>query len=131
MTALMWVFWVYLLLPMLSIILWLLGGFFFYHEVIYQGGYQYLIELCKKLGFTVVIAFSILRFWGYYNYVAFGKKNRRKMVKKTTPEELAQIFNISSLQVLELQKQKEVHLDASNCLQLTNIKVCLEDSSNQ
>ena len=107
-TTLMWGIWIYLFLPLLNVILWLLGFHLFYIKVIEKGGYIQLLNLLGKMGWAVLLVFGILRLWGYYNYIRFGKKNRRKSVSPTTADQLSEFFNLPRDQVLEMQSKKEV-----------------------
>ena len=107
-TTLMWGLWIYLFLPLLNVILWLLGFHLFYVKVIERGGYIHLLNLLGKVGWAVLLIFGILRLWGYYNYVRFGRKNRRKIVAPTTADQLSGFFHLPPDQVLELQSKKEV-----------------------
>ena len=104
----MWGLWIYLFLPLLNVILWLLGFHLFYVKVIERGGYIHLLNLLGKVGWAVLLIFGILRLWGYYNYVRFGRKNRRKIVSPTTADQLSGFFHLPPDQVLELQSKKEV-----------------------
>ena len=112
-TTLMWGIWIYLFLPLLNVILWLLGFHLFYIKVIEKGGYIQLLNLLGKMGWAVLLVFGILRLWGYYNYIRFGKKNRRKSVSPTTADQLSEFFNLPRDQVLEMQSKKEVVWPAS------------------
>lgn len=107
-TTLMWALWLYLFLPLLNVILWLLGVRFFYVEVFEKAGYVQLLTLLNKMGWGVLVLFAILRFWGYYNYIKFGRKDRRKSRSSTTVEQLSKSFNLPPEKILELQSQKEV-----------------------
>ena len=112
-TTLMWGLWIYLFLPLLNVILWLLGFHFFYVKVIEKGGYIQLLNLLGKMGLAVLFIFGTLRLWGHYNYIRFGKKNRRKSVSPTTADQLSEFFNLPRDQVLEMQSKKEVVWPAS------------------
>jgi biofilm PGA synthesis protein PgaD len=107
-TTLVWALWLYLFLPLLNIILWLLGIRFFYVEVIEKAGYLQLLNLFTKMGWSILVVFIVLRFWGYYNYFRFGKKDRRKFVSSTTVEQLSGVFNLPPEKIIELQSKKEV-----------------------
>jgi biofilm PGA synthesis protein PgaD len=107
-TTIMWGLWIYLFLPLLNVILWLLGFHLFYVQVIEKGGYIQLLSLLGKLGWAVLLVFGILRFWGYYNYLRFGRRNRRKSVSPATADQLSGFFHVPSDQVLEMQSKKEV-----------------------
>jgi biofilm PGA synthesis protein PgaD len=107
-TTLMWGLWIYLFLPLLNVVLWLLGFHLFYVKVIERGGYIQLLTLLGKMGWAVLLVFGTLRLWGYYNYIRFGKKNRRKSVSPTTADQLSGFFHLPRDQVLEMQSKKEV-----------------------
>jgi len=107
-TTLVWALWLYLFLPLLNIILWLLGIHFFYVEVLEKAGYLQLLNLFYKMGWSILVVFAVLRLWGYYNYRRFGKKDRRKFVSATTVEQLSGHFNLPPGQIIELQSKKEV-----------------------
>lgn len=107
-TTLMWALWLYLFLPLLNVILWFLGVRFFYVEVFEKAGYLQLLNLLNKIGWGILAVFAILRFWGYYNYLRFGRKDRRKSTSSTTVGQLSESFNLPPEKILELQSQKEV-----------------------
>jgi poly-beta-1,6-N-acetyl-D-glucosamine biosynthesis protein PgaD len=107
-TMLIWALWLYLFLPLFNIILWLLGIHLFYEEVIEKAGYLQLLSLFTKMGWSILVVFAVLRLWGYYNYLRFRKKDRRKFVSSTTVEQLSVHFNLPPEQIIELQSKKEV-----------------------
>ncbi|HET6515373.1 MAG TPA: PgaD family protein [Thermodesulfovibrionales bacterium] len=79
-------------------------------EIIEQTGYLEFLALVRALGWYVLILFSILRLWGYYNYWKFGKRNRRKasMSDDAATQELADYFQLQIPAVHELRGLKEV-----------------------
>jgi len=107
-TSLMWGFWLYLFLPLLNLVLWLMGIRYFYIEVIELTGYNGLINLLFKIGWVILSVFLILRLWGYYNYWRFGKRERRKSLPSGTFEKLAEYFQVPLEQIQDIQSRKEV-----------------------
>lgn len=107
-TSLMWGVWLYLFLPLLNLILWLMGIRYFYIEVIELAGYKGLMNLLLKTGWVILGVFLILRLWGYYNYWRFGKKERRKSLPTGTSEKMAEYFQVSPEQIQDIQSSKEV-----------------------
>jgi biofilm PGA synthesis protein PgaD len=107
-TSLMWGFWLYLFLPLLNLVLWLMGIRYFYIEVIELTGYKGLINLLFKIGWVILSVFLILRLWGYYNYWRFGKRERRKSLPSGTFEKLAEYFQVPLEQIQDIQSRKEV-----------------------
>lgn len=108
-TGIMWGLWLYLFLPLLNLVLWLLGIRYFYIEVIEKAGYKELINLLGRLGWIILVVFLILRLWGYYNYRRFGKRDKRKSLPSNNADkEMAEYFQIPLDLVLDLQLSKEV-----------------------
>jgi biofilm PGA synthesis protein PgaD len=107
-TGVMWGIWIYLLLPVINIILWLLGVRYFHITVIEQVGYQELLGLVSRMGLIVLTIFLIMRLWGYYNYRKFGRKSRRRGNVPGTVEQLAAHYNISVGLVKNYQSKKEI-----------------------
>lgn len=107
-TTFMWALWLYLLLPLMNIVLWLLGFHYFFVEVVEKAGYLTLLGLLKKTGISVLVVFGAIRIWGHYNYLRFRKKERRKTVSAATTQQLSEFFQISQEHVLRLQSEKEV-----------------------
>lgn len=107
-TSLMWGLWLYLFLPLLNLVLWVLGIRYFYVEVFELAGYKGLINILLNAGWVILFVFLILRFWGIYNYHRFGKRERRKGFPPATLEKLAENFQISPEQIQHIQSSKEV-----------------------
>jgi poly-beta-1,6-N-acetyl-D-glucosamine biosynthesis protein PgaD len=110
-TSVIWGLWLYLLLPLVNIILWLLGIHYFFVEVIEKAGYLILLDLLKNTGLSILVVFGIIRIWGYYNYLRFRKKERRKTVSITPTHQISAFFQMPYDQVLSLQSEKEVICD--------------------
>jgi biofilm PGA synthesis protein PgaD len=86
-TVLFWALWIYLWLPVLAAIGWLLGIKIAYHEMVMRQGY---IELVHQLGLYAFIIFCLggsLLIWAYYNYFRFRGIERRKERPRVTLEE--------------------------------------------
>ncbi len=107
-TGFVWGIWVYLLLPLVNIIMWILGLRFIEISVVEKLGYAEMIGLMIKMGWIVLTVFLILRVWGLYNYKRFGKRSRRESSPPVTIEQLAMHFHIPVEQVEYMRSQKEV-----------------------
>ncbi len=107
-TGVVWGVWVYLLLPVVNLLLWVFGFRYMKIAVIEQVGYKEFLDLMDKMGWTVLIVFLVLRIWGYYNYVRFGKRSRRKATPPATIEQLAGHYNIPEEDVKRMRSEKEV-----------------------
>ncbi len=107
-TGFVWGIWMYLLLPIVNVLLWIVGLKFIDTSVIDQVGYKELLGLIGKMGWIVLIVFIVFRLWGFYNYNKFGKKSRRKNAQPVTTEQLGKHFQVPSDAIKALQLQKEI-----------------------
>lgn len=111
-TFALWIFWLYLWLPLLGP--WqeelgiesLLASHMFNVE-----GYQYLVEMLIICGFASVFIAIILGSWAYYNKKVFGH-NRRRRPSITNKAAIAHHFRVD---------QGNVELwHSSNCIRVTH-----------
>ena len=107
-TGFVWAIWIYLLLPVINITIWIFGFGFMNLSVIEQVSYEELLDLLIKMGWAVLIVFLVFHLWGYYNYIRFGKKSRRKSSATVTIEQLAAHYRIPADEIRKLQEQKEI-----------------------
>jgi biofilm PGA synthesis protein PgaD len=94
-TVLFWAIWIYLWLPVLAIIGWLLGIDITYREMVMKLGY---VELVDDLGLYSLVIFCLggsLLIWAYYNYFRFRGVERRKERPRVTPEETSARYQIA------------------------------------
>lgn len=99
-----WTCWLYLILPLLTLIAWVSG----YHRV-----NQYVVlnkdgffEQINILGPVVVIMVILLLLWATYNLLRFRDVARRNAPPNTTVEEMAEHFKIEEQLVVKAQKQQ-------------------------
>jgi biofilm PGA synthesis protein PgaD len=107
-TGIIWGFWIYMLLPLLNIVLWILGIKYFHVSIIEQAGYKELFNLIGKMGWAVLVIFLVMRIWGYYNYAKFGKLSRRKGNAPPVAERIMKKYNIPAEVIKDLQGKKEI-----------------------
>ncbi|MDX8411107.1 MAG: poly-beta-1,6-N-acetyl-D-glucosamine biosynthesis protein PgaD [Mariprofundaceae bacterium] len=107
-TAIMWVIWLYLLLPLISLVLWALGIHYFYNQIIATTNAPDVMAMMSMAGWSVLCVFVVLRLWGLYNYWAFGKHNRRKTKEMSSIYGLARFHNIPPSRILAMQERKEL-----------------------
>ena len=95
MTALFWALWIYLWLPVLAFIGWMLGLKIAYDEMVARSGY---VDLVHQLGLYSFIIFCLgasLLIWAYYNYFRFHGTDRRKRRPQATLDELNKRYGIA------------------------------------
>jgi biofilm PGA synthesis protein PgaD len=107
-TVVMWGLWIYLFLPLLSLVLWIIGMPYIFKTILTEDVLRQMIGLLTRMGWAVVIIFIVLRGWGFYNYHMFGKKNRRKKHPEVTAEQMGRHFGVNIEDVKALQERKEI-----------------------
>lgn len=110
-TALMWATWLYLFLPVINMLMWLLGFSYFYTELIENAGYRQMLNLFETTGWAIVLAFLLLRLWGLWNYMHYGRPSRDRRhhaVQSTTIDRMAEHYALSPKEIVALQRMKEV-----------------------
>lgn len=108
-TVVMWALWIYLFLPLLSLILWVVGLPYIYQTVFTVEVINRLINLMVKMGWATLVIFIALRGWGLYNYYVFGKRNRRKQYPEVSLEQMGRHFGLNVEEVKSLQQRREIN----------------------
>lgn len=107
-TTVMWAAWIYLLMPLINVILWILGVRIFYVELVEKSGFAKIIAMIYNMGWIVVVVFVSLWLWGYYNLKRYGKMQRRKELRPRQDEKILKELGISEELHQMMRTQKEV-----------------------
>ena len=107
-TTFMWALWLYLFLPLVTVVLWVAGAHYVYLAFFERSALDQLVEMITKIGWAVMVIFLVMRGWGYYNYYVFGRKNRRKMHNVAGTADLGKHIGLTGQEVWGLQNQKEI-----------------------
>jgi len=109
-TGMAWGIWVYLLMPMVSLLAWLLTGEIIFNNLFYEDGLASFTGLMKQMGYIVIIIIIVISGWSYYNFFRFGKKNRRKSMRLGQEEMrlLAEFHQMDQKLLNRLLDQKEI-----------------------
>jgi len=94
-TALFWVVWIYLWLPILTFSAWLLGVKTGYDEMVVHEGFLALARLVRLYVSTIALLGGALLAWAYYNYIRFRGVERRKAFPRVTVFELSRRYGIA------------------------------------
>jgi biofilm PGA synthesis protein PgaD len=76
-TLVFWAVWIYLWLPILGFVGWLLGVRLAYDQMIIKGGYVGLLHLLGIYALIILALGASLLIWAYYNYFRFRGVDRR------------------------------------------------------
>jgi len=111
-TTFMWALWLYLFLPLVTVVLWVAGAQYVYLAFFERSALDHLVEMITNIGWAVVVIFLVMRGWGYYNYYVFGRKNRRKMHNLVGNADLGRHIGLTAQEVWGLQQEKEIVWEA-------------------
>lgn len=109
-TSLAWGIWFYLLIPIINILMWLVSGEIIFNRLFAEHGLDQFYNLLKQMGLIIFCCFIIIQGWATYNYVRFGRKNRRKGLKLGADEVrmLAEFHHMDHQLLNQLRCWKEV-----------------------
>lgn len=120
-TLMFWVLWIYLWIPFVSLVAWLMGFHFFYEHMITLGGYKGFLRLLSWYSIGVALMSGTLIGWARYNLYRFRGREKRKSAPPVTLEDTARFFQIDEegLAQCRLEKTTVVLYDEDGKLRLT------------
>jgi poly-beta-1,6-N-acetyl-D-glucosamine biosynthesis protein PgaD len=77
-TALFWMAWVYLISPLLSLLMWLIGVQLFVDEMVVRQGYQALLQELHHYGLVVFSMLLAVSLWIEWNQRHYGRHEKRR-----------------------------------------------------
>jgi biofilm PGA synthesis protein PgaD len=106
-TVAFWVFYIYVLLPIFTLILWAFGVRTIFDEIFSQKGYMALIDILKNGGLITTAILVVLSGWAFYNYRLFVKRGDRRgsRVSISSDREISRLLDIDPA-VLESVRQR-------------------------
>jgi biofilm PGA synthesis protein PgaD len=93
-TTLLWLFWVYLWMPLISLVGWYFGFQLFYDEMVLHEGWYSLVKLLLIYALIVAVLGGLLILWARINYLRFSRKERRRPVPNLSPATQARDFGV-------------------------------------
>lgn len=113
-TLLFWVVYVYLWVPLLSVIAWGLGFHFFYEHMIVLEGYRGLLRVLGVYAVVIAALSVVFLGWARINYLRFRGVERRRMPALASAADLAGFFGVEAGDIPAWQQARRltVHFDA-------------------
>ena len=113
-TLLFWALWLYLWLPLMSLLAWFLGINIFYTHMLELGGYAGFLELLGWYAITVLLIGIIFGVWMMVNIFRFRGKEKRHPVADVEDYEVADYFGVDSEFLSDFADKRSlvVHLSA-------------------
>lgn len=122
-TLVFWTIWLYLWLPLVSFVAWLIGVDLFREQMIMQQGYLAFIDLVGWYLLVIVLMALSLLGWAGYNLARFGKKNRRVESKPVTMNEVADYFDVSNALLARARAARRVVVHYDEDRRIARIEV--------
>ncbi|MCK0746688.1 poly-beta-1,6-N-acetyl-D-glucosamine biosynthesis protein PgaD [Chromohalobacter nigrandesensis] len=116
-----WLIWLYLFLPLSTLLGWAFGSERFQAYVI--DGHEHSWSSLMIYAVTVVLAGAALLIWAFYNYRRFRHADRRRPPSPLTTERLATSFGVDEAQVARLQQGRVATLYHDAEGNITDIEV--------
>ena len=112
-TAALWSFYLYLLLPLATLLAWWLGFTAVYEEMVMRRGWEALLELIGVYG-SIVLAMGLAQVgWALINWLRFyGRRDRRREHPPVVSQEFAEplfLMDTGEFSVWQSAKRLVVH----------------------
>jgi biofilm PGA synthesis protein PgaD len=118
-TVVCWAAWLYLVLPLVSLVLWVLGVRLFLADLT-EGGYAGLLTSLVAYSSVLLVLVGLLALWILWNVARYGGSNDRRTAKQAevTDLEVQQAFQLdaSLLAVLRDERLLRIDLDPEGCV---------------
>jgi len=103
-TTLFWLAWLYLIMPLVSLLLWMLGVELFMDVMITRGGYQALLEELVHYSMVVLGMLAVTLVWVNWNLRHYGQHNKRTLQPQPVSiKELATDSGLSRKEITGMQ----------------------------
>lgn len=89
-TVALWALWIYLWLPVLTGVFWIIGIRAAYREIF--GGPRGIS--LASLGWVLLIATAAVTYWSAYNMIRYGQSTRRSRTREVSKKAVAESFGI-------------------------------------
>lgn len=104
-----WFIWIWLLLPIVSVLFWIYQAVVIHQHVVVQPVQDQFYNL-QLIGSAILIMIFCLLLWAGYNWLRFRNRERRKIVNSTTRQEFAAYFSIDLNDLVDMQQGKIITL---------------------
>ena len=111
-TLLFWGVWLYLVLPLVSLVLWFFGVRFFIREIA-EGGYEGLRSSLVAYSSVLLVLVGLLALWITWNVARYGGEKDRRTVKREEVKdaEVREAFHLDESLLARLRGERLVRVD--------------------
>jgi biofilm PGA synthesis N-glycosyltransferase PgaC len=110
-TVIFWVLWIYLIMPLLSLMLWAVGVYLFVDRMVTLGGYQSFAGQLYTYGGVVLAMWLVLSIWVLWNLRRYGRNNRRTVQPDSvTDAKMAETMHLPVEMIGRLHASRKISL---------------------
>ena len=110
--ALGWMLWMWLFLPVLTLLFWWFEGNVVYAHITSQTEPMTSISIMKLIT-TIGLFICGLFLWASYNWVRFDGEDRRKAPENASDKDLAHSFDVKANDIVSMRQSKNITLHYS------------------
>ena len=103
-----WMFYVYLWMPLITLIVWWIGVKLFHINMIQLEGYKSLVDKLGMYAAIILIISMILIGWAEINLMRFKNKIRRLDNNELSVDEVAKRYNLKTNHLTLLRQKKSI-----------------------
>lgn len=120
-TGVMWIVYMYLWVPLISLAAWLLGYEFAYDAMVRAGGAAALRDVLWWYGVVITLIFVAVASWSASNRRRFRDRNRRRASGLVGDEQLRETFGVSTADLECLRYGRVVEVTFGEHAELSQI----------
>jgi biofilm PGA synthesis protein PgaD len=109
-TAVLWAAYLYLWVPLVSLLAWAMGFEFAYEVMVRAGGASDLLPILLEYAVVVSVIFSAFTIWSVSNRLRFRHLSRRTRRVPVADEALAEYFRIPISQIAAMRSRQVIHV---------------------
>jgi biofilm PGA synthesis protein PgaD len=109
-TAVLWAVYLYLWVPLVSLLAWAMGFEFAYDVMVRSGGARDLLPILLEYLVVVSIIFSAFTIWSVSNRLRFRELKRRARRAPVRDEALSEYFQIPVSQIAAMRSRQVIHV---------------------
>lgn len=108
-TVVFWTFYLYLLLPLATLIAWYAGWTAVYEEMVMKRGWESLVHLLGMYAIVVVIIAMFQLGWALINWARFrGKRDRRRLSERHVVMDVQKMFLTDTAEIGRWQEARRL-----------------------
>ena len=119
-TVLFWGLWLYLIMPLISLLLWFAGVYIFVDQMVTLGGYQSFIDTLYHYSLVVLAIMLTTFLWVWWNARRYGSVRNKRTLQPDSVSiaELAATADTTEDVIVALQSRRQVLVDFNDKLGL-------------